>query len=417
MVQKDLTSVPRQDFIRHISVLCDAKWSYFFTFHLDEREFMIRPLVIHSVVAASVFAMFAIVDTAAAWKILPEPSQTDQQVGKLDPWIKKLRNHVPEELADNFSKAQHEQISHRIFGCEGEDCSRPRPGLQKSAPSAVIAGVRWNDAPPFTLPETRTGLCPAGEVITIINYPECWGILFMDAKKQTEAEKQYYNAPVAPVIYRSHFGDMQFLHSMAFSEKEHAGETKRKIMAWARLMYRVALGEITRSTSIRKTGIADINSLFTSENDTIQMLFVNDNPGEYKDDGNLHLFAIGVLIHMVSDSFVDSHVDRDKPHRQECKNVSGKHNPGTIRSFHVYDLQDSSAHSRAETDRELAYRNYNLIDVGKTIMEYYSRKAPWEELKAYLDCVYDLADSNAPAGPGTDYQRIDKGPVFPGGHE
>jgi len=90
----------------------------------------------------------------------------------------------------------------------------------------------------------------------------------MDAKKQTEAEKQYYNAPVAPVIYRSHFGDMQFLHSMAFSEKEHAGETKRKIMAWARLMYRVALGEITRSTSIRKTGIADINSLFTSENDT-----------------------------------------------------------------------------------------------------------------------------------------------------
>jgi len=94
---------------------------------------------------------------------------------------------------------------------------------------------------------------------------------------------------------------------------------------------------------------------------------------------------------------------------QECQRQA---QPGTIRSFHVYNLQDSLAHSRAETDRELAYRNYDLIDVGKTIMEYYSRKAPWEELRAYLDCVYDLADPNAPAGPGKDYQRIDKGPYF-----
>jgi hypothetical protein len=41
-------------------------------------------------------------------------------------------------------------------------------------------------------------------------------------------------------------------------------------------------------------------------------------------------------------------------------------------------------------------------------MEYYSRKAPWEELKVYLDCVYDLADPNATAGPGSAYRKIDK---------
>jgi hypothetical protein len=28
-------------------------------------------------------------------------------------------------------------------------------------------------------------------------------------------------------------------------------------------------------------------------------------------------------------------------------------------------------------------------------------------LKGYLDCVYDLADPNAPAGPGSDYQKKD----------
>ena len=96
---------------------------------------------------------------------------------------------------------------------------------------------------------------------------------------------------------------------------------------------------------------------------------------------------------------------------QNCRNVSGKHNPGWVRSFHVYTLQDSAAHSEAESDRALAYQIYyfetSVVDVGQTIMEYYSRKAPWEELKGYLDCVYDLADPNAPAGPGSDYQKKD----------
>jgi hypothetical protein len=47
----------------------------------------------------------------------------------------------------------------------------------------------------------------------------------------------------------------------------------------------------------------------------------------------------------------------------------------------------------------------DLIDVGRTVMGYYSRSAPWEELKAYLDCVYDLADPDAPAGPGIKYRK------------
>jgi len=212
------------------------------------------------------------------------------------------------------------------------------------------------------------------------------------------------------VLYRSHFGDMQFLHSMASSEQERAGETKQKIMAWAEFMYRIALGEITRGTSIKKTGIKDIDSLFTCRYDTIQTLFVSDAPREYKVDENLHLFVMGVLLHMVCDSFSDSHVGRDEQRGQECKHVSGKRHPGWVRQFHVYNLQDSAAHSEAESDQELAEKLYypetNMVDVGQTIMEYYSRKASWEELQAYLDCVYDLADPNAPAGPG-DFKKID----------
>jgi hypothetical protein len=370
-----------------------------------------RRLMILSVVVASMFVLFAIADTAVAWNIQPVPSITDQKIGKFDPWYKKLKKGATAELAAHYAKPQHEDIAHRIFGCEGDDCRFPQPGIQRSALSAVLAGVRWNDTPPFTLLKTKTTLCPTEKVITIINYPECWGILFKDAQKQAEAGRKYGNAPLTLVLYRSHFGDMQFLHSMASSEKERAGETKQKIMAWAEFMYKIALDQITRGTSIKKTGIPGIDSLFTYRYDTVQTLFVSDAPREYKADENLHLFAMGVLIHMVSDSFSDSHVEREEQRGQECKHVSGKHNPGWVRQFHVYNLQDSNAHSEAETDQELAEKLYypeiSVVDVGQAIMEYYSRKAPWEALKIYLDCVYDLADPNAPAGPGSDYQKKD----------
>ena len=370
-----------------------------------------RRLMILSVVAASVFVFFAIADTAVAWNIQPVPSSTDKKIGKFDPWFKKLKRGATAEIAEHYANPQHEEIARLILECEGDNCRFPQPGIQKYQLSAMLAGVRWNDTPPFTLLKTRTPLCPTDKVITIINYPECWGILFKDAKKQADKGRKYGNAPLTLVLYRSHFGDMQFLHSMASSEQERAGETKQKIMAWAEFMYRIALGEITRGTSIKKTGISDIDSLFTYRYDTVQTLFVSDAPREYKADENLHLFAMGVLIHMVSDSFSDSHVDRGEQLGHNCRNVSGKHNPGWIRSFHVYNLQDSSAHSEAESDRALAYQiNYyetSVVDVGQTIVEYYFRKAPWEELKGYLDCVYDLADPNAPAGPGSDYQKKD----------
>jgi hypothetical protein len=362
------------------------------------REFIMRRMIILSLVIVNVLVLFAIVDNAAAWKIQPVSSNTD----KFDLWIKTLNNNATEQLAELFATAQHEEIAHRIFGCEGADCRYPQPGIQKSAPAAILAGVRWNDTPPLTLP---TGLLPAGKVLTITDDPEHWGVLFRNARKQAEAGVKFGNAPLTPVLYRSHFGDMQFLHSMASEEKEPAGQTKRKILAWSGFMYKLALGEINPGTSIRKTGLRDIDSLFANRDENVQTLFVSQAPWEYQADEDLHLFAMGVLIHMVSDSFPDSHVERDETRGEECQNVRGKSKPGRIRSFHVYVQQDISAHSKAESDGQLAYRMADLIDVNRTLMEYYYRKAPWDALKAYLDCIYDLADPDAPSGPGSTYRK------------
>jgi hypothetical protein len=390
-----------------------AAWHCHHITNLDEREAAMRRRMILSVAVAGL-VLFAI-DTALAWNIQPVPSQKDRKLARYDPVAKMLKKHVTEKLVVHFTSAQHEEIAHRIFGCEGQDCRILQAG-QKSAPPAVLAGSRWNDTPPFTLLKTSTEFCPVDKVITIMNYPECWGTLFRDARKQAQAGRNYGNAPLTLVLYRSHFGDMQFLHSMASGEQESARETKQKIMAWAEFLYKIALGEISRGTSIKKTGIPGIDSLFTYRYDTVQTLFVSDSPREYREDDNLHLFAMGALLHMVADSFSDSHVERGDQFGHECKNASGKRNPGWIKQFHVYNLQDSSAHSEAETDQALADKlecDTSPVDAGQAIMEYYNRKAPWEELRVYLDCVYDLANPNAPAGPGDDYEKIDRRTIEP----
>ena len=376
-----------------------------------------RRMMILSVVVASVFVLFAIADTAVAWNIQPVPSITDKKIGKFDPWYKKLKRALRQKLPNTMQSPNMRTSPTGSSGVKERIAVSLSPGfrnLHQPPCSPVSAGMtprhsHCSRPERHSVPQIRSSRSS-----TTLS---AGGSCSRTQRSRLNTGRKYGNAPLTLVLYRSHFGDMQFLHSMASSEQERAGETKQKIMAWAEFMYKIALGEITRGTSIKKTGIPGIDSLFTYRYDTVQTLFVSDAPREYKDDENLHLFAMGVLIHMVSDSFSDSHVERDEQLGQNCRNVSGKHNPGWVRSFHVYTLQDSAAHSEAESDRELAYKIYyfetNIVDVGQTIMEYYSRKAPWEELKGYLDCVYDLADPNAPAGPGSNYQKKDNRTIDP----
>ena len=43
-------------------------------------------------------------------------------------------------------------------------------------------------------------------------------------------------------MYRSHFGDLQFLHSMASRDGEMASETRQRILMWAEFTWSVAVG-------------------------------------------------------------------------------------------------------------------------------------------------------------------------------
>jgi hypothetical protein len=43
------------------------------------------------------------------------------------------------------------------------------------------------------------------------------------------------------------------------------------------------------------------------------------------------------------------------------------------------------------------------VEVGKVLRHYRENDQPWDELKDYLECVFDLDDADAKAGPGVQF--------------
>jgi len=91
-----------------------------------------------------------------------------------------------------------------------------------------IRGVIWNDDPAcalFNEDENNNG-----------NY--AWGLDF----GYSFASHYFWNLFADQIITRSHFGDLQFLHSMGSKPGEPPHETKEKIMLWLETMYKLACG-------------------------------------------------------------------------------------------------------------------------------------------------------------------------------
>jgi hypothetical protein len=308
---------------------------------------------------------------------------------------------------EHFTTPVHERATNLIYGCEddGKICE----GEGKSypyAPAAVLAGNQWNDNPPFELASTNTRFCSkyVGTTIKAPYFLECWYILYRDGEKRAE-KGEYFDAESGTVLlYRVHFGDMQFLHAMASRDGEEARVTKERIMMWAEFTYKLALGELDRGAELRKIRIPGMETLFRNRGWTSQQLFTRGDP-TYRSNQDFRDFAFGSLLHLVEDSFSRSHTERDEPSGAGCEAVPEQYNPGTILSFHSYARQDKRKH--AEADRQnalsihLAEKQPNVVDVGKALKAYYDRKRPWEEVKLYLECVFQLADPAAAAGPGT----------------
>jgi hypothetical protein len=290
---------------------------------------------------------------------------------------------------------------------------------QNFAPQAVIDGTRWNDNPPFMVKPDF--LLPNGKAINskcvneTIKLPRksyCWKDVFTTSSDR--AQRKFFTNRNGVILNRSHFGDMQFLHSMASRVGDPAQETKSSILIWAEFAYKVASGSIRANTPLKDVPVSGFEKLFRGQGATVENLFLMGD--ETYRGSQLKDFAFGTLIHMVQDSFSESHVSRDLSTQGAlCNCPYTDRSPAAIEKFLVYSPQDPAKHKDEDTykglKKDVLQYSPNVIDVGKILMRFYEELkdtqknnpeySNWDVVKKYLDeCVLALKDPDAEADGG-----------------
>lgn len=109
---------------------------------------------------------------------------------------------------------------------------------------------------------------------------------------------------------RSHYGDMQFLHSMACRPGEPAEETKQKIMVWLEVMYRLSSEDGINSKSILEdTKLIEFCPPVCLPPSFMSMCYMFSKDSKFRavDIGRR---AIGSMFHVIQDSYAIGHTRR-----------------------------------------------------------------------------------------------------------
>lgn len=356
-------------------------------------------------------SFFVFAFPASAFQMQPVGTEYDRKLAQLDETkVERLLVKIVDRGAGKFLEPVHEEITQRIYECNDNWGDKTNCAKQQFAPKAVIDGARWNDNPPFMVKENF--LLPNGEKIrsTCINETiklprksDCWEDIFKSSSQM--ASKRYFTNRNGVILNRSHFGDMQFLHSMALRVGDRAQDTKSSIMVWAEFTYKVAMGSIQATTMLKDVLVKGFDKLFPGQEATVENLFLMGDK-TYRGT-SLKNFAFGTLLHMVQDSFSESHVSRDLSTQGAlCSCKYTDRSPAKIEKFLVYSAQDTKKHKAEDVydalKNDAVKYSPNVIDVGKVLRKLYNEdNSDWEVVKQYLDeCVYVLKDPDAEADGG-----------------
>ncbi len=368
-----------------------------------------------------------------AFKLKVESAGKEQRVANLrSVWsLSSVFGNGATFVLDNFWRdLNHEELTHRTFGCDGDAEQRTcasSTNIGQFAPLAVLVGVRWNDNPPFQLEDDQR---PKGCRGTTVKLPvlqaDCWLTVFSQGKKDAAANADgtpgrfFDGASRSALLLRSHFGDMQFLHAMARRDGERAADTKQAILDWAEFTYRTAIkdfagGQYLYQLPIRETaaitgGERPFAQLFDRQKGwTVATLFTLGDD-TFRSQPAFSWVAFGSLLHVIQDSFARGHVERSDTPGQTCSVSNGMtfDKPGRVRTFHSYSNQDDKLHSKEDDvtalEAHLLSPPPGAVEVGKILLSMYRSNAPWVQVREYLsDCVFDLEDPNALSGPGNEF--------------
>jgi hypothetical protein len=348
----------------------------------------------------SLFALLGI-RPANAFQIHPNVSPKDSRLTNIAGFQARVSHQASDRFLGIFKSPVHEAITQSAFGCVKDnpiDCAG-----EKFASSAVIWGIRWNDDPPFRMKDKVQG-CDCDQTIRFNTQPSCWYRLFKDAEKKAAKGKVF--GPGYVLLYRIHFGDLQFVHAMASMEGESASTTRAHIMMWLEFTWQLATDTIRRDRYMKELGLGDLGTFFPGDL-SASILFAQGYPPFQNE--KISEVALGSLLHLVQDSFSRSHVTRANPTGADCEGMPNVPAPGAITQFHSYANQEPSKHD--EMDRAHALRVHeiedkpNVIDVSRTIVQLWQRKTPWEEVHKYFDYVFALDPAVKDAGPGYGFEK------------
>ena len=281
----------------------------------------------------------------------------------------------------------------------------------------VIRGVRWNDDPLNFLPDN----------------PRQWLLNFERASKITDRINENFD-----LFYRSHHADLQFLHAMASSEDESAQFTLDAIMSWIEFTYKVASGYIPIHTPFKrlhnyltpKTSLvfkkfftqngrrlnwtpAYLFSLKCTREVTLPSTFGELDCSQTPWLPNKHdiqNIALGSLLHVIQDSFSDSHVTRNPDYDGNYSLIHGR---SAIQTFNTYKKQSIRLHRGADSyphdmDQPPMQGGFNLEEISAEVVSYVlsDRTRPRHTNRQALvnsklrKGIFQLLDPNAIAGSG-----------------
>ncbi|KAF4337769.1 hypothetical protein FBEOM_8366 [Fusarium beomiforme] len=262
-------------------------------------------------------------------------------------------------------------------------------------------GVVWNDDPS----------CLLFEDITEDNRMFGLGVEWLNAFKFGDEKC---------MTKRSHMGDLQFLHGMGSVMGEKPHKTRRNIMMWMEVMYKLACGD--QGVSEHDTLGEVLPGFFEKETvpskyEILRDLILATTPN-YK-YANIKRRAFGICLHMISDSYALGHTQRrlrnpsDLIERDTAGYIRFKPDTygdwGSILCFHTYNDQDGDRHSHYDDkdgEQDPAPRDVttfneiigarNAIDGCTKMINLFIKKTPWDKgVKQFLEDEIFVLDQYA----------------------
>ena len=126
-------------------------------------------------------------------------------------------------------------------------------------------------------------------------------------------------------LYQSHYGRLASMHAMARDQNEPAANTKAELQAWFDFLNELSTGEATiKNAQQIALNHKKMKEMFSGG--SLQFEDIIDT----EDDTKIRLRSIGMMLHLIQDSYTTSH----------CKRNDG----GELEKFYWYNAQDSDKH-------------------------------------------------------------------------